>query len=84
VSSNFFVKEGLKAQQRQYVHLSTEIETAFEVRRPYGKPTILTIKALLMYKQGLKFYLSKNGVWLTKNIQPCYFYSNTSKDKATT
>ncbi|MBI0158334.1 MULTISPECIES: hypothetical protein [Snodgrassella] len=27
---------------------------------------VIKIKALLMFQQGFKFYLSDNGVWLTK------------------
>lgn len=62
------LKEGLKSQQRQYVHLSKDVETATVVGQRYGKPVILTIKARLMYEQGFKFYLSENGVWLTEKI----------------
>lgn len=62
------LKEGLKPQQRQHVHLSTNIETATKVGQRYGKPVILTIKALLMYEQGFMFYLSENGVWLTDKV----------------
>ncbi|WP_434339541.1 RNA 2'-phosphotransferase [Motilimonas cestriensis] len=62
------MEEGLKPQERQHVHLSTNIETATAVGQRYGKPVILTIKALLMHKQGLVFYRSENGVWLTDNV----------------
>jgi putative RNA 2'-phosphotransferase len=41
---------GLKPQQRQHVHLSTDIETATSVGQRYGKPVILKIKALLMHE----------------------------------
>ena len=34
----------------------------------HGKPIVIKIKALLMSKQGFKFYLSDNGVWLTKQV----------------
>jgi putative RNA 2'-phosphotransferase len=62
------LEEGLKPQQRQYVHLSTDIETATDVGRRYGKPIILKIKALLMLEQGFVFYRSENGVWLTSKV----------------
>lgn len=62
------LKEGLKPQQRQYVHLSKDIETATKVGQRYGKPVVLTIKSLLMYEQGFKFHLAENGVWLTERI----------------
>jgi putative RNA 2'-phosphotransferase len=66
------LKKGLKPQQRQYVHLSKDIETATAVGRRYGKPVILKVKALLMHEQGFVFYLSENGVWLTDSIPRAY------------
>lgn len=62
------LEEGLKPQQRQHVHLSTDIKTATAVGQRYGKPVILKIKALLMHEQGFLFYRSENGVWLTNHI----------------
>lgn len=64
--------EGLKPQQRQYVHLSTDIETAVAVGLRYGKPAILKVKAQLMHEQGFVFYQSENGVWLTAAIPSDY------------
>ncbi|MCX2784652.1 RNA 2'-phosphotransferase [Microbulbifer thermotolerans] len=66
------LKEGLKPQQRQYVHLSTDIETASVVGQRYGKPVVLKIKSLLMHEQGFTFYLSDNGVWLTTQVPRDY------------
>jgi putative RNA 2'-phosphotransferase len=66
------LKKGLKPQQRQYVHLSKDVETATAVGRRYGKPVILKVKALLMHEQGFVFYLSENGVWLTDSIPRAY------------
>lgn len=64
------LKDGLKAQKRQHVHLSNDVETATKVGQRYGKPVILKIKARLMHEQGFVFYLSENGVWLTQ-VVPC-------------
>jgi putative RNA 2'-phosphotransferase len=69
---DYILKEGLKSQQRQHVHLSKDIETATDVGRRYGKPVILKVKAQLMHDQGFCFYLSENGVWLTQKVQPCF------------
>jgi len=66
------LKEGLKPQERQHVHLSTDIGTAIAVGQRYGKPVILTIKALLMHEQGFVFYLSENEVWLTEQVSNQY------------
>ena len=61
-------KHGLCSQERNHVHLSDDIKTAMEVGKRYGKPIILKINAIEMYKQGMQFYLSENGVWLTNNV----------------
>jgi putative RNA 2'-phosphotransferase len=65
-------QEGLKAVSRQYVHLSVNEQTAFEVGKRHGKPIVLKIKAEEMYLRDFKFYLSDNNVWLTKNIPTKY------------
>lgn len=63
-------KEGLKPQKRQYVHLSTDIDTATAVGKRYGKPIILKTNTENMCKQGYKFFLSDNNVWLTEHVPP--------------
>lgn len=65
-------KEGLKPMSRLYVHLSKEKETALKVGERHGKPVVLKIDAKAMYENGEKFYLSANGVWLTKSVAVCY------------
>lgn len=57
---------------RQYVHLSSTIETATKVGERHGTPYILNIDAKQMYEDGIKFYLSSNNVWLTDYISPKY------------
>ncbi|MGJ8682193.1 RNA 2'-phosphotransferase [Paraglaciecola sp.] len=61
-------EEGLKAGQRQHVHLSTDIDTAKSVGQRYGKPVILKVDSKSMFKQGFTFYLSDNNVWLTEHV----------------
>ncbi len=61
-------KEGLKPQQRQHVHLSSDEQTAIAVGGRYGKPVVLKVHALAMHKQGFTFYQADNGVWLTGNV----------------
>jgi len=68
------MQEGLKPRDRQHVHLSTNIETAIQVGKRYGKPVLLKIDAIAMFKKGYLFYLSKNNIWLTKSI-PSLFIS---------
>ena len=59
---------GLKPQERQHVHLSEDEHTAIAVGQRYGKPAVLKIEALQMYRQGSKFLQAENGVWLTESV----------------
>ncbi|MDX2174021.1 MAG: RNA 2'-phosphotransferase [Bacteroidota bacterium] len=63
---------GLQKMQRLHVHLSKDKETAIKVGSRRGKPVILKIKALEMFKDGHEFYLSKNGVWLCNEVPEKY------------
>ena len=63
-------KEGLIPKSRLYVHLSKDKETAEKVGARHGKPHIFFVHSGKMFRAGYKFYLSKNGVWLTKAVPP--------------
>ena len=63
-------QEGLQARERQYVHLSDDIETAKKVGQRHGKAIVLEIDSERMYEQGYDFLLSENQVWLTQHIPP--------------
>lgn len=65
--------EGLKPMSRLYVHLSKDIETAIKVGKRHGKPVVLQIHSGEMHRDGQPFYLSENGVWLTKKVECRYF-----------
>ena len=65
-------EQGLISKNRLYVHLSKDEETAFKVGTRHGKPVLYIVKAADMFKDGYKFYLSKNGVWLTKEVPVKY------------
>lgn len=65
-------KIGLQKQQRHHVHLSADIQTAMKVGMRHGKPVILEVNALQMVNDGISFYLSDNGVWLTDEVLPKY------------
>lgn len=62
------MKEGLKPGSRLYVHLSTDIETAMNVGRRHGKPFVFKVNSGEMRQHGFDFFLSENGVWLTKSV----------------
>lgn len=59
---------GLIPKSRLYVHLSCDIETALKVGKRHGKPVIYKIDAKQMQEDGYEFFLSVNGVWLTKEV----------------
>lgn len=67
------MKQGLKPMSRLYVHLSKDIETAVKVGKRHGKPIVLKIYSGRMYRDGIPFYLSENGVWLTGKVELRYF-----------
>lgn len=67
----FISKGGLNKMKRHAVHLSHDIDTAINVgSRRKGKVVILEVDAQLMHLLDNKFFLSKNGVWLTDNVDP--------------
>jgi putative RNA 2'-phosphotransferase len=66
------LKEGLKKQQRQHVHLSWQPQMAKAVGSRHGKPVILMINAKAMIHDGHTFYLSDNNVWLVDAVPVQY------------
>ena len=71
-SVDSILKSGLNKMSRKYVHLSKLYETAIQVGKRHGSPVILTISAKKMHDDGYKFFLSKNGVYLTDNVPVKY------------
>jgi putative RNA 2'-phosphotransferase len=69
---NGICREGLIPKSRLYVHLSADVQTATTVGQRHGEAVLLRIDARKMYQDGFKFYLSKNGVWLTKHVPISY------------
>lgn len=61
-------RQGIKSMSRLYVHLSKDLDTAVKVGNRHGKCVVLKIDAKKMFEDGIKFYLSENGVWLTKFV----------------
>lgn len=64
--------QGLIPKSRLYVHLSKDRDTAVKVGGRHGKPVLYLVKAGDMSRDGYPFYLSKNGVWLTKKVPAEY------------
>lgn len=65
-------EKGLVKGKRNHVHLSTNQETAIKVGMRHGKPVILGVDAEKMCADGILFYQSANGVWLTDNVPVKY------------
>jgi len=66
------MKSTLISMTRTHVHLSKDIETAWNVGKRHGRPIILQIDAIKMYEDGYKFYESKNGVVLIDEVPSFY------------
>lgn len=63
------MREGIKKMNRTHVHLSPDKETAAKVgTRHGGTLVIIKVEAHRMFEDGKKFYLSRNGVWLTDYV----------------
>lgn len=64
---------GLTPQKRQYVHLSQDRETAYDVGKRRDKsPVILKVDAKRALTDGITFYLGNEKVWLADDIPAQY------------
>ena len=68
--------QGLLPRSRLYVHLSPDAETAKTVGSRHGQPVVYTVLSGKMAEDGITFYRSVNGVWLTKAVLPKYLRRN--------
>ena len=67
------MNQGLQPMQRQYVHLSADIETAIIVgKRRTKQPVILNIDSRLASENGVNFYHGNEKIWLADSIPPLY------------
>jgi len=73
---NIILKHGLKPQTREYVHLSLDIPTAINVGNRHIKRgetvIVFSIDGYKMKQDGLKLYISENGVILAKEVPAKY------------
>ncbi len=65
-------KAGLIPKTRLYVHLSREYDTALKVGARHGKPAVYKVDTDKMSNDGYSFFVSANGVWLTKSVPAEY------------
>ena len=68
---------GLLPKSRLYVHLSSDYSTAVSVGSRHGRPVVYTVDTERMVKDGFVFFLSRNGVWLTKRVPVEYLKKNS-------
>ena len=63
--------DGLKPMRRQYVHLSLDVATAEQVaKRRTLSPVILRINAQQAQREGIRFYVGNENVWLSDEVPP--------------
>ena len=65
-------EQGLIPKSRLYVHLASDEEPATKVGSRHGKPVIYKVYSGQMVEAGYEFFLSVNGVWLTKKVPVKY------------
>ncbi len=65
-------KTGLIPKSRLYVHLSADYATAVSVGSRHGKPIVYRVLTEKMVRDGYDFFVSENGVWLTKEVPVQY------------
>jgi putative RNA 2'-phosphotransferase len=63
---------GLRAGNRQHVHLSGDVDTARRVGARHGFPVVLRVDTGRLLMDGAVFYQADNGVWLTGPVAPRY------------
>lgn len=65
----------INKMKRHHVHLTDNVDVAYSVGKRYSKeeePVIYKIDSDKMYKDGYKFYISANKVYLTENVPISY------------
>ena len=66
------LQEGLNTRSRQYVHLTDNMDMAFDVGSRHGEVVVLGIDAERMQADGIKFYNPVRSIWLTSSVPTQY------------
>ncbi|MER5175318.1 MAG: RNA 2'-phosphotransferase [Candidatus Nitrosocosmicus sp.] len=70
---NSIMRNGLIKMDRQYVHLSIDLDTAIETgKRRDGNPAIIKVDSKTAFNDGTLFYRGSDIVWLSENLLPKY------------
>ena len=59
---------GLKPRSRNYVHLTSDNDTALETGARHGDPVAIHVKALEMFHEGYEFYNPVKNIWLVREV----------------
>lgn len=70
---------GIEKRGRNFVHLSSDLETAVKVGSRHGVPVILKVNSKQMFEEGIEFLISDNGVWQVNSVLVKYI--EISKEK---
>ena len=65
-------RDGLLKGKRHHVHLSERRDTAAAVGSRHGKLVLLEVATGQMHRDGIPFYRTPNGVWLTDQVPANY------------
>lgn len=65
-------QNGIQKMDRNYVHLSSDYNTAVNVGKRHGSPIVIKVFAKKLHDNGRKFYISHNGVWLVDFVPSEY------------
>ena len=57
---------------RQFVHISTDYDTAVMVGKRHGTPVVFVMRVADFVADGHELYRSSNGVWQAKAVPPEY------------
>ena len=74
------IDKNIICKRRLYVQLSKDYDTDYTVGSRNGRPIVFIIDSERMYKDGYKFYLSENNVWLTKHVPKEYINIMINKE----
>jgi len=67
--------EGLRPMSRQFVHLSTDVDTALRVGlRRDSSPALFEVDAKSASIDGFDFYRGNDKVWLADEVPPRYLH----------
>lgn len=68
-AADVILRDGLRPMARQYVHLSTDVDTAVQVGgRKAAAPVVLRVDVTGAAGAGVVFYRGNDHVWLTDGV----------------